>query len=153
MTRVTDTYFMDFARNLGWKRVKRQEHRVRLQIEGTRRISVARHVLYQSGSIDRLALLVSNTPCWSAMVWAPMYRLCSGWHIVNTDLPCESAAYRLDEWLNRRWFELEDRRREYGSLHPECLRSDRWQPPPYSIKIRRSNGKVRFVKCQVRRRV
>ena len=134
-----------FAASFGWSVLRRYQH-VYIIDESCKRQVVT---WYESSvsNCGRLDCFLQINECpigqktvFSAAVYAPRYRLCSGWHVFR--LPRSNRAMRkqltaLAPWISRECFMSLAQRRKYRELHPECVGYS-WKRlskdgPPYQI--------------------
>lgn len=119
------------AELLGWPTARRLQH------TGPTDIGVI--VWYEAGDGRTCFLQVNVLPQPCACVYAPRYRLCSGWHALTAyalrQMPAEAA--RLQVWLGHAGFATAEARRTYRALHPECVgyswKKLRESGPPYRV--------------------
>lgn len=136
-TKPPDTWLNRFAKDLGWPPLKRLQHREQDKVI----------TWYVTGVNDgrRLDCFLQINACpigqkkqYSAAVYAPRYRLCSGWHTfkVAADTSNRTAA-RLATWLAATHFSSAAGRRAYRIAHPETIGYSwtriRRDGPPYQI--------------------
>ncbi len=148
MSRVGIRYLRRFASSLGWNRLRCRFHIIHNTSGKLGKKPRYRVTWYEAGTLYRISLLINVLPCWSAMVWAAHYQLCSGWHIVDVSLPPEEAARRLSKWLCRDWFAEAINRSQYQIAHPECVHTSAPDPPPYLIEKRRAGKSFKFVQVR-----
>ncbi|QDT00617.1 hypothetical protein HG15A2_39560 [Adhaeretor mobilis] len=83
-----------------------------------------------------------------AAVYAPRYRLCTGWHVIRFMMSTEESvlneAVRLRQWLHRDNFTNLESRRKFRSNHPETTgyswRVLRKYGPPFYVTVDNTKG-------------
>jgi hypothetical protein len=132
------------AAALGWSPLRRYRHRIQPP-EATPTLLI----WYESGLREgcRLDCFLQINECpigqqrrFSAAVYAPRFRLASGWHTFRlpTDgVPSDRRLARLDAWLAHRHFASPTGRKVYRALHPETIGYSwpqlRRVGPPYQV--------------------
>jgi hypothetical protein len=126
-----------FAALLGWGELEQFQHAVR-NVPGLKGEVLI--TWYESGSFEDILFQINELPSLCAAVYAVRFRICTGWHAfeLHGDLSSLRAETdRLDEWLNRRWFDTIEGRRTFRKRHPECagytLTKLRKQGPPHEV--------------------
>jgi hypothetical protein len=95
----------------------------------------------------------------SAAVYAPRFRICTGWHAVKltVEVPPAQEALRLSNWLHWQNISSYRGRREFRERHPEAVgyswAAIRAYGPPYRVQLQiRARQKVlmqrKSVKCK-----
>lgn len=126
-----------FTSDLGWPPLKKHRHCAPADV-----ITWYLSGVYEGRKLDCF-LQINECPVgqqkqFSAAVYAPRYRLCSGWHTfkVAADTSSRTAA-RLATWLAATHFSSAAGRRAYRIAHPETIGYSwiriRRDGPPYQI--------------------
>lgn len=141
-----------FVHDLGWPKPRRFVKLLGFDKPKSQEMST---VWYESGEIGNNRtdsfLQVSelgnerNTLLCSAAIYAPRFRVCTGWHSVqlNASSPKEESK-RLAIWLHRSNIVSYRSRRAFRRMHPEII--------GYSWKTIRDFGPPYLVQLQVRKR-
>lgn len=93
---------------------------------------------------------------FSAAVYAPRYRICTGWQIIelkgSTEELVVKEAERLNDWLHKKNFLTLNSRRDFRLRHPETADYSwpkiREYGPPYFVRVRRQKHGIKVERCR-----
>jgi hypothetical protein len=144
-----------FMHALGWHNVHRFKKRLKFNELDNNETEI---VWYESGEIgdnrtdcflqvDELGCTKNLVLC-SAAVYAPRFRICTGWHPVQLDAAgtITEEVDRLRNWLDYRNFSSYSNRRLFRQMHPEAVGYS-WKfirrfGPPYIVMLKCKQNRI-----------
>jgi hypothetical protein len=116
------------AAHWGWNDLKRRRHTMPKQSPNPGKQIVWYESGLSTGGRNDLFLQINECPIgqqvvYAAAVYAPRYRLNSGWHLFKLPAGTAQADDRIKElsaWLHWCHFESANARRTYRAAHPEA---------------------------------
>jgi hypothetical protein len=141
----------DFIRALAWKKARRLQHT--LKLDGGQQTIVWYETEKIGDNRTDCFLQVNelghdkNSLYCSAAIYAPRFRICTGWHGVKLTVGCPPAqeAMRVCDWLHWQNMSSYRGRRAFRRRHPEAVgyswAAIRSYGPPYRVQLQVKGGR------------